>query len=1134
MGSPLCNLGTSKELTEAVEVTVEEVRAEARMWEKNAKRVMMDLENLQKKLSDELEQKEALEMELSVSKIERDGLRLEIGELKVSLEEMNLKQNTKNGIENLQKELEKEVKFLNESNSNLSVQLQKTQESNIELVSVLQEMEETIDKQRKEMADLVKSEDKQECEENYIPEMKLLEPLDCIAKTIDEESINERNLVLEVKSLRLKVQELERDCQELTDENLQLLFKLKESQNHHVWDACSNAPVKVILEDEVSGIQRAKLELRICDLEKELSKKNGECLSLRDSCTEMEVQLQSFRNKVSQIDAEVHKSRAETNNGEIRFADLEQQLKDYKTQREIQEMQETIEKQRKEIADLLVGKSEDKQECEESCDREMKLHEPLNSIVKNIDEESMRERNPVLEIKSLKLKVQELERDCHELTDENLQLLFKLKELQNHRVWDACSSASVKENIEDEVAGSQKRELELRVCDLKKELSMKNGECSSLREKCTELEVQLQTFRDKVSQLDAEVRKSRAETEDWEIRFAELEQQLEDYKNQREIPVVDDDAKCSSSSGDLEMMKGTYFVTQNDQHEAILNKLVDIRRLVEREDCNNEIIVGAVEENADLTLDQQLSILHATLETKLRDLSRGLLDKVSEINKIKAENALNQEEVLVLRDRERELETLVAKTKEEKSQLVLANKALKGKSSELQLDWSALEDHLSELERENVSLSERICGLEAQLRYLTDEREMNRLALQSSESHYLKLQEHVRELESGLEAQKVDLRGKLSELQKQLLETKEECGHLRITNRKLEATAENVLEECSLLQKSNAKLKAENLELNRNFMVLQADLNESEGAFDRLLAEINVLREKYDLVLEETTLKEKAIELELDALLLENRRINPSQGETSSSISGSKFENELSEESEVKIRELMDELSISKQNQDTLMADREKQQSQLEIFKSNEAKINNHLRRLELKLKRFEYERAHHVEDISNLGDQLQKIELLQIEVLNLRRILEEAKLENERLEASLQVLLGDYEEAKSERDLSADKISGMEITIRELQASRYRKIALEERVLRLEGDLAAREALYVEVAELKNELARVRRANSKLQRTVQEHERRAQALGEELKQTNGTIKASGAPQPSKVRMLPLLLSVTLYLCFQK
>lgn len=909
MGSTFHSSGNSKELTEAAEFTVEELRAEARMWEKNARKVMVDLEKLQKKFSDELEQKEALELELSASKTECDGLRWEIGKLKVSLEELSLKQNAKHDIDKLQNEFEEEIKFLKESNTNLSIQLQKTQESNVELVSVLQEMEETIEKQRKEMAD------------------------------------------------------------------------------------------------------------------------------------------------------------------------------------------------------LLAVKSEGKQGNKENSDREMELTEPVDSTPKNINDKNIDEENLVLEIESLKLKVQELERDCNELTDENLQLLVKLKESQNLQVWDACSGASVKEGQEDDLLRSEKRELESRIHDLEEELSTKNGESLNLLKKCAELEDQLQSFRDRVSQLDAEVCESHAEADGWKTRFSELEKQLEDYKIQSEIPVIDC-AKFSSSSEDTEMMKGMYFLTQGYKQEAVLNKLVHMKRL-EREDCQNEIMGIAVEENAILTVNQQPGILLPTLESKSSNLNRELLNKVSEMDKIKAENVLNQGEAEVLGDQERELERQVSEVEEEKSQLVSANEVLRGKLSELELEWSALEAHLSELEKDNVSLSGRICGLEAQLRYLTDEREMSRSALQSSESRCLKLQEDVQKLESRMEAQKVDLRGKLNELQKQLSETKEECGYLRIANRKLEATAEGVIEECSLLQESNAELKAENLELNGNLIVLQAELTESNRAFDRLSAEIEVLQEKCDSVLEETALKESAVDAELDALLLENKRINASGREEVFLVRGSELDNEVSMESEAKLLQLMGELSASKQKEDVLMADREKLLLQLENFKSNEVKTKNDIRKLEFKLKQFEYERRHLVEEMSTLRDQVQKAELLLTEAVNLRINLDEAKSENECLRASFEVLLRDYEETKSERDLFAEKISSMEITVRELETCRDSKVALEERVLRLEGDLTAREALYAEDAELKNELARLRRTNNHLQRRVQEYEKRAQALEEELKQKNGPVCSS-------------------------
>ncbi|KAJ6323065.1 hypothetical protein OIU77_012820 [Salix suchowensis] len=89
--SPLRNVDSSKDLLEAAEVTIEELRAEARMWEQNARRLMVDLEKMQKDLSDRSMHCASLEMELSESHRECDGSRQKIEQLKIMLEESRSK-----------------------------------------------------------------------------------------------------------------------------------------------------------------------------------------------------------------------------------------------------------------------------------------------------------------------------------------------------------------------------------------------------------------------------------------------------------------------------------------------------------------------------------------------------------------------------------------------------------------------------------------------------------------------------------------------------------------------------------------------------------------------------------------------------------------------------------------------------------------------------------------------------------------------------------------------------------------------------------------------------------------------------------------------------------------------------------
>ncbi|CAI9264494.1 unnamed protein product [Lactuca saligna] len=155
------------------DVATEELRAEARTWKRNARKLMVDLELSRKVTSDQTRNMENVTMELSALQIECDDLKNKIKHLKILLGESEVKDRDvdnlkaqvqdKNGI---QAELEEEIKFQKDLNNNLSIKLNKTQESNLELVSILQELEEQIEKQKLEINSLGASEQSAVDEDN--------------------------------------------------------------------------------------------------------------------------------------------------------------------------------------------------------------------------------------------------------------------------------------------------------------------------------------------------------------------------------------------------------------------------------------------------------------------------------------------------------------------------------------------------------------------------------------------------------------------------------------------------------------------------------------------------------------------------------------------------------------------------------------------------------------------------------------------------------------------------------------------------------------------------------------------------------------------------------------------------------
>ena len=170
--------------------------------------------------------------------------------------------------------------------------------------------------------------------------------------------------------------------------------------------------------------------------------------------------------------------------------------------------------------------------------------------------------------------------------------------------------------------------------------------------------------------------------------------------------------------------------------------------------------------------------------------------------------------------------------------------------------------HLFELQEENVLLTERISGLEDVLRYMMNERESSRLALQNSECHAPSLEDEIRRLEDEMELQKVGMKQRLQDMTKQWLEGQEESEYLRIANQELQATSESLVKERNLLQKSNGELRKKNADLKELCTVLEAKLKESQKVFSEMLKEVEALEAKFSSIIEGLDLKEKAMNSE--------------------------------------------------------------------------------------------------------------------------------------------------------------------------------------------------------------------------------------------------------------------------------
>ncbi|KAH8505728.1 hypothetical protein H0E87_012805 [Populus deltoides] len=915
--------GSSKSLLETAEDTIEDLRNEAKMWERNARKLMLDMEILRKEYSEQSKNQANMYMELSAACAERDGLQKEVEQLKLLLEKSTAKpaalEDYKFQDEGAVKELENDVMFQRESNANLSLQLKRSQESNAELVSVLQELEETIEKQKDEIDNL--------------------------------------------SALQAKFSDMENSIQMNLEKNRNLILHTQQLQ-------------------ESEKILQAKVQA----LEQDLEDKNRS------------IENESMNNR--------------------NFLDMETEYKCKLTAKE------------KEIVSLKAKLSESLNERHYST--------KMESITRG-------DENLIREIEALKVKLQELESDCQELTDENLELLLKLKETKESSTDGVLSSTSF--------------------------MSEGNGQESQM------------------DKLEEKMKKKllREIENDHNLSI----QQIESLKSQLEVEVTELNMELGAKLAEIERLKVS---------------------LLSKEDENGNL------QRYQRELEAKLSVLQnekGQMEERMEIVTRG-----GDI----ATKCLN--------DLRKDLMVLSSSVDSH----VSANKILERRSSELASAKQELEIRLSELKQENEELSSHITVLEGQVTQLTDERKSTKLELENSKTQVQILQDQVSRLKNDVETQTTDLKQNLQQLHDQWSEAQEECDYLKRENLNLQATAESIMQECSSLQKSNGELERQKLELQGHCTHLEAKLRESHRRFADCSRRVTVLEENISSVLEDSASKEKKLITELETLLEENEKQNKRfsllnqmylemmveveclqrevgdltkqlsatqadreriASEAVDEVSGlcaviAKLESELNTsqiESDTKVQGLMGELAASKQNQEMLKVDNGRMSKLLTNYISCEENFKTTLSDLELKLTVSEYERQQVMEESTKLKVQLLEIGSLQDEVVALKNELNAIKYEKEKLETSFRLVSGECKELKMEKSSFIEKITILQKAVSELEDSKQKIISLEEKLLRMEGDLMAKEAFCEQYAEINSELTRIKRANKQLQQQMRQVE---------------------------------------------
>ncbi|TVU31783.1 hypothetical protein EJB05_23484 [Eragrostis curvula] len=759
--------GSTKDLLDAAEETIEELLNEAQMWERHSLQLKNDLETLQKDCDEKSKSQSELLLELSASQAERESLRQEIEELKLSMEVATAQQSAagilKSGnVIDAQNELKDEVQFLRESNENLTTQLKKTQDANIELVSILQELEETIEAQKVEISNQVSKDAlldqiNAEWERNMSVKedeiIALSEKLDRALNIQNAGGVGSDAIYFELEKendfLKGKIQELEQDCSELTEENLDLIYKLKEVSGMDGQDTCVPDSLEISDADDLSGTSASRVKL------------------LERKCADLELKMLIFRSESRELEEKFRKSQAELEERNLELSELREKLCSFRTmeleggevgtgkdcQLKSDELGDTeselnllkcrVQLKEKEIEDLQHSRLE----METFIDSHVSTNKVLEKKISELESCKV----------DLGLHISKLENMNIELSDSISGLEAQLTDLNSEkesRVKQIDDSRALITGLKDKIE-SQQEEMELQKLELKKKqqefqkrLSEVQDDAEALRRLNAKLQATVDSLVEECNSLQTLTTDLKKQKLELHSCATQLEQELEHSKRKitdfcKTVEFLE--AKLTSIQKDISSKEQSFLLELDNifqdhkEHEDrinhahfLLNK-IEKEKIAEVANLETEImsltaqVSSSHEGQESVALDtiREASVLRADkakLEANLQGVNEQLRHYESQLEDIRKESKSKIKSLADSLNASKQNEEILKTDVEDMRRLVEAAKSneetVRKTSCELELKFKSSDYEKQQIIDENTGLKfqvQKIAGLQVEL-----------------------------------------------------------------------------------------------------------------------------------------------------------------------------------------------------------------------------------------------------------------------------------------------------------------------------------------------------------------------------------------------------------------------------------
>ncbi|KAJ8526902.1 hypothetical protein K7X08_029379 [Anisodus acutangulus] len=271
----------------------------------------LELQTLRKQIVKESKRGVDLSKEVASLKEERDAFKEECDKLKASQRRMDETRSKDkllydNGdIQALVDELRQELNYQKDLNANLQIQLQKTQESNSELILAVRDLDEMLEQKNQETSCLPNNEKFPDVISNSKHEMTDEEQKE-LEQLVRQHTDDKETHVLEQKIMDLQgeieIYRRDRDELEMQMEQLALDYEILKQENHDMLYKLEQSELqeqlKMQYECSSSYATVSQLESQIDSLENELKKQSEEFSDFLVTINELEAQVRNLEEEL--------------------------------------------------------------------------------------------------------------------------------------------------------------------------------------------------------------------------------------------------------------------------------------------------------------------------------------------------------------------------------------------------------------------------------------------------------------------------------------------------------------------------------------------------------------------------------------------------------------------------------------------------------------------------------------------------------------------------------------------------------------------------------------------------------------------------------------------------------------------